>query len=232
MQCWVRAGGSREVNVQSFELGKNRIEALSDGIFAIAMTLLVLELHVPQLPTNAPNVVVLPALLHLWPKFATYGLAFLSLGVFWVSHHHMYHAIRRSDPVLLWLNILFFMFVSFLPFSVSVLNAFKMTQVAPLFFGANLALIGWTLFFQWVYGSRQRDMLVPAVGRAHRDAIRARLLAIPIVLTFTMLVCFWSVEISLGIYLLMLPLYMLPTGVERQAMRVEQEAGGETEAVA
>jgi uncharacterized membrane protein len=65
---------------------------------------------------------VAPALWELWPKFVTYAVSFLSLGVYWIGHHNMYHAIRRSDCVLLWLNILFFMFVSLLPFSTSVLN--------------------------------------------------------------------------------------------------------------
>jgi uncharacterized membrane protein len=56
----------------TFEIGKNRIEALSDGIFAIVMTLLILELHVPNLPPTAPNVEVTPALIALWPKFVSY----------------------------------------------------------------------------------------------------------------------------------------------------------------
>src|SRR5690348_14897649 len=67
-----------------FELGKNRIEALSDGVFAIAMTLLILEFHIPNLPPNAPNVMVVPALWHLWPKFVTYAISFVSLGVYWI----------------------------------------------------------------------------------------------------------------------------------------------------
>jgi TMEM175 potassium channel family protein len=118
-----------------FELGENRVEALSDGVFAIAMMFLVLEFHVSDLPPNTPKVQVAPALFKLWPKFFTYVVSFIGLGVYWIGHHDMYSAIRRSDRVLLWLNILFFMFVSFLPFSTSVLNAFRQTQVPTLFFG-------------------------------------------------------------------------------------------------
>jgi uncharacterized membrane protein len=202
--------------IKPSELGKNRIEALSDGVFAIAMTLLVLELHVPQLPHNAPNVVVAPALMKLLPKLATYGVSFLSLGVFWVGHHNIYHAIRRADRTLLWLNILFFMFVSLLPFSTSVLNAFPQTQVAPLLFGANLTIIGWILYLQWAYASVRRDMFAEFVTEAHRNLVRTRFLAYPVVAMFTMLVCFWSIEISLGIYLLLLPLYMIPDRWERR----------------
>ncbi len=199
----------------AWELGKNRIEALSDGIFAIAMTLLVLNFHIPNLPHDAPNVRVLPALLHMWPVFATYAVSFLSLGVFWIGHHNMYHAVRRSDRTLLGLSILFFMFVSSLPFTTSVLNAFPKTQVAPLFFGANLTLIGWLLYAQWAYAGRQSEMLAAFVTDHHRRVVGRRFLAYPVVATLTMLICFWSIPISLGLYLLLLPLYVIPGRVER-----------------
>jgi uncharacterized membrane protein len=194
----------------TFEIGKNRIEALSDGIFAIVMTLLILELRVPSLASSAPNVEVAPALLALWPKFVTYGVTFVSLGFFWVGHHIMYHAIRRADRTLLWLNIFFFMFVSLLPFSTSVLNAFSEAFIAPLFFGANLSVIGWLLFFQWQYANSQPDMLANFVTTQYRTTMRSRMLIVPVATTLTVFICFWSVGISLAVYLLLLPLYMLP----------------------
>jgi uncharacterized membrane protein len=204
---------------RSFELGKNRIEALSDGIFAIAMTLLILEIHVPKLPPNASNVMLAPALMKLVPKFLTYAVSFISLGIYWVGHHNMYHVIRRSDRVLLWLNILFFMFVSALPFSTSLLNAFPQTQMAPVFFGANLTVIGWILYLQWVYVNWQPDMLAHVVTPEYRAIVRWRFLAVPLAATFTILVCFWSVEISLAVYLLFLPLYLIPGKFERQQIQ-------------
>ena len=200
------------VNVEGrpIELGKNRIEALSDGVFAIAMTLLVFNFKVPELPAGAPNVEVAPALFALWPKFVSYAVSFISLGVFWIGHHMMYHIIRRADRTLLWLNILFFMFVAFLPFSTSVLDAFTQTQIGPVFFGANITIIGWLLFAQWAYASHQPDMLAGFVTPEYRALVKFRMLTVPVVTTLTMLIAFWSVEISLAIYLLLLPLYMLP----------------------
>ena len=194
----------------TFEIGKNRIEALSDGIFAIVMTLLILEIHVPNLPSNAPNVDVVPALVALWPKFASYIVTFVSLGFFWVGHHIMYHAIRRADRTLLWLNIFFFMFVSLLPFSTSILNAFAEAFIAPLFFGTNLAMIGWILFFQWQYAGSQPEMLASFVTAEYRKTVRSRMLIVPVATTLTVSICFWSAGISLLIYLLLLPLYILP----------------------
>jgi len=201
----------------SFEIGKNRIEALSDGIFAIVMTLLILELHVPKLPPIAPNVEVTPALVALWPKFVSYLVAFVSLGIFWVAHHIMYHMIRRADRTLLWLNIVFFMFVSMLPFSTSVLNAFPRALVAPLLFGVNLAIVGWLLFLQWAYVSWQGGMLAAFVTSEYRASVKFRMLIVPIATTLTAIVCFWSAGISVAIYLLLLPLYMLPGKLEQKA---------------
>jgi uncharacterized membrane protein len=198
----------------TFEIGKNRIEALSDGIFAIVMTLLILEIHVPDLPPSAPNVEVAPALAALWPKFVSYIVTFVSLGFFWVGHHIMYHAIRRADRMLLWLNIFFFMFVSLLPFSTSLLNAFPEAFIAPFFFGVNLAVIGWILFLQWQYANSQPDMMTNAVTAEYRRAVRSRMLIVPALTTLTVFICFWSVGISLAIYLLLLPLYMLPGKLE------------------
>ena len=204
---------------RSFALGKNRIEALSDGIFAIVMTLLILEIHVPDLPSNAPNVQVAPALWHLGPRFFTYVVTFLSLGVYWIAHHNMYHAIRRADRVLLWLTILFFMFVSILPFSSSVLNHFRQTQIAPLFFGTNLTAIGWLLYLQWAYAGTQPDMLAEFVTHEYCHAMHARFILIPLVATLGMLVCFWSAEILLAMYTVLLPWYMIPGKAERRPIR-------------
>jgi uncharacterized membrane protein len=219
-QQWERP---MHIDATKFEIGKNRIEALSDGIFAIVMTLLILELRVPNLPPSAPNLEVAPALITLWPKFASYIVTFVSLGFFWVGHHLMYHVIRRADRTLLWLNIFFFMFVSLLPFSTSVLNAFPRAFVAPLFFGGNLAVIGWILFFQWSYANSQPDMLADFVSAEYRKTVSSRMLIVPVATTLTAVICFWSVGISLTIYLLLLPLYMLPGklgGVKSRALEI------------
>lgn len=122
----------------------------------------------------------------------------------------MYHAIRRADRILLWLNIFFFMFVSLLPFSTSLLNAFPQAFIAPLFFGATLAVIGWIPFFQWTYVNSQPDMLADFVSAEYRKTVSARMLIVPVATTLTAVFCFWSVGIRLAIYLLLLPLYMLP----------------------
>jgi uncharacterized membrane protein len=87
-------------------LTKNRLEALADGLFAIVMTLLVLELSIPVIIESSVDVELLRKLLELWPKILIYMLSFLVLGTLWSNHHFMFHYITRSDGRLSWMNII------------------------------------------------------------------------------------------------------------------------------
>ncbi len=99
----------------------NRIEALSDGVFAIAMTLLVLELHVPDV-SSAETGPLAAALLAMWPKFVSFGLGFVLLGSLWVGQHYQFHYVRRTDRPLLWLHLALLLVCSLVPFAVALLG--------------------------------------------------------------------------------------------------------------
>lgn len=198
-----------------FELGKNRIEALSDGVFAIAMTILVLAFKSPNLPHDATNVMLISELSKLWPTIVSYAIAFVSLGVYWVLHHLVYSAFRAADRVLLWLSILFFLFVSLLPFSVQLMGDFPRAYIGAVLFGANLAVVGWLLLFQWRYGLSRENLVADHTTNAYRESVGARIALAPLVSTITTLICFWSVGTSLAIYTLVLPIYFLPSSHER-----------------
>ena len=93
----------------------DRLNALADGVFAIVMTLLVLELGVGEIAKTASSEGLLRGLLEMWPRFLIYGLSFMILGVFWVMHHMIFQAVTRHDTSLIWINIFFLMFVSSFP---------------------------------------------------------------------------------------------------------------------
>ena len=115
-------------------LSKGRIEALSDGVFAIAMTLLVLELKIPDLPKDATQAELLSKLKELLPHFYSYAMTFVLSGVFWVFHHFTFHFIRHTTRVLLWLNVIFLMFVSLLLFSTHLMGDLMRHSVALMFY--------------------------------------------------------------------------------------------------
>jgi uncharacterized membrane protein len=104
-------------------LKPSRIEALTDGVFAIAMTILVLELSIPNfIGTHAGSEEVPRSFVEMLPEFYVYALGFVVLGIYWILHRFMFHFIKRSDGILVWLNILFLMFAAAVPFTTAVLR--------------------------------------------------------------------------------------------------------------
>src|SRR5262245_58887116 len=134
-------------------LSKTRIEALTDGIFAIAMTLMVFDIKVPSV-AQMDRLNLRHELIQLWPRFLAYVISFVMLGVYWVGHHNQYHYIRRTDRPFLWINILFLMGVSLIPFSTGLLGQFSEDRTALGVYGLNLIMVGGFLYVQWSYAVR------------------------------------------------------------------------------
>jgi uncharacterized membrane protein len=132
-------------------LSKSRIEALSDGVFSITMTLLVLKLEVPDMMHHSSNGEMLDQLLALWPAFATYVITFLIAGGFWFLHHLTFHFIRHVNGVLLWVNLLFLMMVALLPFSAGLMSHLFIHPVSQYFYIGNQFAIAALLSAHWFY---------------------------------------------------------------------------------
>ena len=121
---------------------KGRIEALTDGIFAVAMTLLVLDLKLPEaLAGMVDDAGLRAALLALLPKLESYVISFLVLCVFWLGHHRLMHLVRGVEHGFLWRNLLFILCITFVPFTTSLMGEYRELDDAPVVYGVNLALI-------------------------------------------------------------------------------------------
>jgi uncharacterized membrane protein len=145
-----------------------RIEALSDGVFAIVMTLLVLELKVPGLPRDASAAEVWHGFRELGPIFFSYFVTFTLAGVFWFWHHRAFDELTHVDGRVFALNLAFLSFVSLLPFSTAMLGAFRLGQPVSLacYFG-NLLALPLALMAVWLYAGRA-GVLRPARDPASR----------------------------------------------------------------
>ncbi len=137
----------------SLHLTPARIEALTDGVFAIVMTLLVLELGVPVIAGASVRAELLHSLGQMWPEFFSYIVSFLLLGFMWVLHHYHFRFIERSDSVLAWINLLFLMFVSLLPFTTTLLGEYIDEPVAFLIYGANIFACMILRLLMWNYAT-------------------------------------------------------------------------------
>jgi uncharacterized membrane protein len=136
----------------------NRLEAFSDGVFAIAITLLVLELRVPETDGHAG---LGHALASEWPQFAGYLTTFLIIGIMWVNHHSMFRQIRRTDRLLLFLNLLLLLWTALLPFPTELIARYLRApgsdaHVAAAVYSLNLTLAAIAFSLIWAHAVRSR----------------------------------------------------------------------------
>jgi uncharacterized membrane protein len=197
-------------------LGKQRIEGLSDGIFAFAMTLLVLDVKIPKIAGLLfPDQFLAGKLVDLWPKFLSFAMSFIILGVFWIAHHGYSHFLKRTDRYFLWISLLFLMVVVFVPFSTDLLGDYPKSSIAVMVYGCNILALGLTLYWQWWYATKGHRLvppnLEPELIRRGKDRILAG------ILTNICAVLLAQVNplLSLGLYILFPIVYLLPSRIDR-----------------
>ena len=183
-------------------MGTSRIKTLADGVFAIVMTLLVFEMHVPESPWNLEY-----DLLLLLPNLLSFIVSFTILGVYWVGHHSQFEYIERADLSLIWLNIIFLMGVSLVPFSAGLLGQHGERQIAVVLYGANL--IGVSIFHvvMWRYSIRHgliREDTPPEV-----IALGTQLSLIPIIVySIAILLSYVNTLLSILLYVVVPVLFV------------------------
>ena len=141
--------------IHSILLSKGRMEALTDGIFAIAMTLLVLELKVPDLPKSAASSELLHKIGEEGPAFFSFLFSFMYCGLLWVMHHLAMHFVRHLQLALVWLNLLFLMSISTMPFSCAMLGHFVRSRVAEEIYFGNTLVAAALLALQWLVAKKK-----------------------------------------------------------------------------
>jgi uncharacterized membrane protein len=169
------------------QFSKARLETLCDGIFAIAMTLLVLELKPPNLPRQASSAEILHALGEHGPAFVGFSLSFLLAGQFWTLHHVSFNYLRHANRSLALLTIPFLLFVSILPFSTSMLTAFSLRQPVGLFiYFGNQFMLAALLAGQWLL-ARWQGLLIESDGSAKRRRFELMICLQPISFAISLL---------------------------------------------
>ncbi len=136
-------------------MSKNRLEAYSDGVFAVALTLLILDLHVPNISEHSSIRQYTAALAPLIPKLISFVLTFTMICIYWVGHHYFFVRLHYVTVPLVWLNNLFLLWICFMPFPMSLLGTHYTDQFPILLYAVNQLLASINFFLFRVYASRQ-----------------------------------------------------------------------------
>jgi uncharacterized membrane protein len=193
------------------EISKSRVETLTDGVFAIVMTLLVLEIAVPQLThSEAAAGELLRQLLELWPVILSYAMSFIILGFFWINHHDQFHYIKRANHVLVWITIFHLMFVAFIPFSTALLGEYYDQQISVVVYGTNIAVAAFWASVQWWYAAKDHRLVDPDLDPTFiRIMFRRSILGI-IIYLIAVALSFVSIQVSIVLFIAIPIYYLVP----------------------
>jgi uncharacterized membrane protein len=181
-------------------MGKSRIEAFSDGVLAIIITIMVLELKVPHEPS-------ISALTALWPVFVSYVLSFVYIGIYWNNHHHMFHAVKHVDGGALWANLHLLFWLSLVPFVTGWMGENHFAAAPTALYGVVMlmaAIAYWILQLRLIRCDGNESLLAVAVGTDLKGKLSPVSYALAIPLAF---VSHW---ISGALYVAMALIWLVP----------------------
>jgi uncharacterized membrane protein len=182
----------------------DRIVNFSDAVFAIVITLLVLDIRVPNIPEGLVSQELPGRILALGPKFLSYVISFLVIAIYWQVHHRVFRPIRRYDRTLLWLNFLFLMAISFLPFPTSLLGEYSEEQLSVVIYASNAAIASLLLVSISWYAAAEHRLVSPDLvdDEAERQQ-RVQGLAVPVVFLLSIGISFFSPRAAMYSWLLL-----------------------------
>ena len=197
----------------------SRLETFSDGVFAIAATLLILNVHAAGVP-------LAHALVHAWPGYAAYAVSFATIGIMWVNHHGVFTQIDKTDRTFLLVNILFLMAVAFVPFP-TALVADNLhgpgLEAAALAYGFTLTITAVFYNVLWFYAATGRRLLRDDADPKTVSGITRSYLPGPWIYLSATLVALWLPKVSVGLYAAIAVFYALESALfgRREAVTSE-----------
>ncbi|MGA9049497.1 MAG: TMEM175 family protein [Dehalococcoidia bacterium] len=183
----------------------SRLLALTDGVFAFAITLLIVNVALPAGTLQADLPVALKA---LWPKYTAFIISFIVIGLYWTVHVRQFRIIMRYNTQLMWLNLLFLMFIVIIPFSTTVLSDYH-GQLPVTIYAANMACAGFAATGTWLYATQNHRLVVEDLSRGFvKRGIILRLVA-PIIFSLSIGVAFFNTTFAQFIWVSIFVLHFI-----------------------
>ncbi len=195
--------------------------ALTDGVFAIVLTLLVLDLRAPQAASNAQ---LLGRLRELIPSLIAFVISFAVVGVFWYGHHMESHWIRRSDRIHLGITLMLLLTICFVPFSAALLGRNQQLPLAATVYGANLCLAGMMRYAHWVYATNGRRLVDPAIDPELVSHVRHVFMLVVALYLIAIALAWVSTFLAIFCFVLIPTLYVIPARQTRHLTSLRPSA--------
>jgi uncharacterized membrane protein len=189
------------------ELDIRRIQSLTDAVFAIAMTIIILEIKIP--PGMGYDDLKHYFIEHTLRQLFIYLLGFVTLGILWIGSHFHHHHVVKTDRISSWLNILFLMFVSLIPFSVGFLYTYRHEKISLIFLSINLIFASFSNYFMLSYAWR-RTYIRPYFTRDHFIHAKRRILFPVLIYLIIILISFFAASIALYLFLIPVIVHIFP----------------------
>jgi uncharacterized membrane protein len=203
------------IKQQNSLMSLSRSEAFSDGVFAIAATLLVLEIRVADL-SNATSQKVWLELLHLLPHMISYATSFIVISVIWLNHHALFHFVKRVDRSTLTINLFLLMCIAFIPCSTAIVGKYSQFPIVVGFYGLSLTITGLVYNALWFY---VLNRYIKSENSIQRHLIRQASiwsLSYPACYFLSALLAWVNSGLSLVLYAAISLFYLLPGVIDRQ----------------
>lgn len=214
------------VTSRSQGLSTVRVAALTDGVFAIVLTLLVLDLHAPTATSQAQ---LLSHLRDIVPQLILFVVSFAIVAVFWYGHHMEMHWIVRSDRVHLGITLVFLLTISFVPFSASLLGKNPQLPLAATIYGTNLFLAGVVRCTHWAYATNGSRLVAPGLDRDFVRQVKRVFFVLPVLYLVAAGLSWLNTIIAIAAFILIPLLYVKPAGHTRHLTSLRPMQSAPTE---
>ena len=192
-------------------------------MFAVALTLLVLDIKLPESNVPMTHDELVTNLIALGRHFVIYVISFVVIGMYWINHHIQFHFVERTTRVLIWINLLYLLLVSFLPFATDLIGDHKELVLPCEIYGLALLALSATSFCHVTYIAHHRELATPDFSDDIARLIKRRVAIFAIVALLSMAVAYHDTHAALYVYLLLVTAHFFPGRIDRRLARPEGE---------
>jgi uncharacterized membrane protein len=209
-------------------MSTSRLEAFCDGVFAIAATLLIVDVHADGLPLSH-------GLLHAWPSYAAYAVSFVTIGIMWANHHTVFTQVKRVDRTFLMLNVFLMMAIAFVPFPTALVASQirgEGLEAAAMAYGATLTITALFYNAMWFYAATGRRLLSPEADPSVVSGISRSYVPGPFIYCGATLAALGSPPASVSLYAAIALFYVFESSLFARGRRrqpAELDASGSPE---